>query len=167
MGHVAVMFAINGPEESPAFYLANRGYDVWLTNERSSLPSLGHETLDYREDADFWNSTMYEFNYDWEAAIRYIIENTAYSQVATAFNSHRAAGAIMGISFNPDFYHDNVSIVALLSPEFRYDISETGSAQYYQYDHSYTEYLSNSGTFYWGPRDRKIGMELDILAYIV
>jgi len=167
MGHAAVMFAINGPEESPAFYLANHGFDVWVSNERQSVPSRGHEVFDWRQDAEYWNSTLYEFNYDWEAAIRYMIDITPYSQVAAGFNSHRAAGSLMGLSFNPEFYHENVSVVALFSPQYRYDLSETPSFTYYQYDSAFTEYLSNTGTFYWAPRNRKAGMEIDMLAYAI
>mgnify|MGYP000438382736 CR=1 FL=1 len=47
-------------EESPAFYLANKGYDVWLGNHRGTKYSRDHESLDPNEDADYWKFSHQE-----------------------------------------------------------------------------------------------------------
>ena len=50
-------FIMNG-EKSIAFILASQGYDVWLNNMRGNKFSLGHETLDYRKDLEFWKGAL-------------------------------------------------------------------------------------------------------------
>lgn len=49
-------FAINGRNGSLSFWLADRGYDVWLANYRGTTHSRRHVTFDPDVDkAQFWN----------------------------------------------------------------------------------------------------------------
>jgi predicted alpha/beta hydrolase len=47
---------INGRNNSIAFILADLGYDVWLPNCRGNDYSLGHQTLDSKNDVEYWNN---------------------------------------------------------------------------------------------------------------
>lgn len=46
-------WVMNG-KNSPAFYFANKGYDVWLGNHRGTKYARNHETLDPNKDAEYW-----------------------------------------------------------------------------------------------------------------
>ena len=67
-------FCINGRDKSPAFILADAGYDVWLTNSRGNKHSLGHQTLDSATDVEYWEGAMgyYIAEYDIPSFIEYI-----------------------------------------------------------------------------------------------
>ena len=63
------------PNLSPAFQLANKGFDVWLGNQRGTKHSLdpGHEKLDWRSDPEFWEFSWGEYgDYDAPAFVDYV-----------------------------------------------------------------------------------------------
>ncbi len=65
-------------ENSPAIYVANRGYDVWLGASRG-LYTRKHLQLDPETDKEYWNFDWQEQGrYDSPAFISYI---TDYLQV--------------------------------------------------------------------------------------
>lgn len=37
--------------------LVDAGYDVWIGNNRGTMYSWGHKTLDAAKDPDYWNWT--------------------------------------------------------------------------------------------------------------
>ena len=45
---------VSNADLSPAYILANAGYDVWLGNSRGSKYSRKHAYLNPNEDAKFW-----------------------------------------------------------------------------------------------------------------
>lgn len=51
-------YIMNEPEVAPAFYLANKGFDVWLGNNRGNRFSDKHTTLDNTK-REYWQ-------FDWE-----------------------------------------------------------------------------------------------------
>lgn len=51
-------FCINGRDKSPAFILADAGYDVWLPNSRGNKHSLGHKTLNSLVDIEYWKEAV-------------------------------------------------------------------------------------------------------------
>ena len=68
---------MNQPEKSLAFVMANKGYDVWLGNQRGTAPSRRHVSLDpdgtKEERAQFFNYSMTEMGkYDDKAFIDYV-----------------------------------------------------------------------------------------------
>lgn len=65
-------FIINDEDKSLAFVLANRGYDVWLGNNRGNKHSKAH-TQYSNKDKIFWDFTFEEMAiYDLPAAFQYI-----------------------------------------------------------------------------------------------
>lgn len=48
-------FIVLGPEKALAYYLADRGFDVWLLSTRGSRYSRRHITLNPDTDKEFWN----------------------------------------------------------------------------------------------------------------
>ena len=58
LGASMMQWVFNRPEVAPAFVLARAGYDVWLGNNRGTMYSDQHASLD---------NTSYEYwNFDWE-----------------------------------------------------------------------------------------------------
>lgn len=51
-------FCVNGRQKSPAFILADAGYDVWLANTRGNKYSRGHQTLNPNTDVEYWRNAM-------------------------------------------------------------------------------------------------------------
>ncbi len=52
-------FIINDEDKSLAFVLANKGYDVWLGNNRGTKHSRDHTTFT-RKDKEYWEFTFEE-----------------------------------------------------------------------------------------------------------
>lgn len=48
-------FIIPGPGKAIVYYLADRGFDVWMVNTRGSRHSRKHKTLHPDTDKDFWD----------------------------------------------------------------------------------------------------------------
>jgi pimeloyl-ACP methyl ester carboxylesterase len=69
-------FIINEETSALAFVLANRGYDVWLGNNRGNKHSKKHVSLDSKDD-QFWDYTFEEMAiFDLPAGFKYIYEQT-------------------------------------------------------------------------------------------
>jgi len=69
-----MQWVMNYPEQSPAYVLADQGYDVWLGNNRGTYFGQKHLSLDPK-NKDFWQWTWEEMGtYDLPATIEYILE---------------------------------------------------------------------------------------------
>lgn len=61
---------VNDPNLAPAFYFADKGFDVWVGNSRGNRYS--HKSLS-PVVLDFWDFTFHDMaKYDLPAALRYI-----------------------------------------------------------------------------------------------
>lgn len=68
--------------DSLAFQIARAGYDVWLGNNRGSIYSKEHTSLDYDKDAKFFDYSFYELGkYDLPAQINYVLQSTQYEKL--------------------------------------------------------------------------------------
>ncbi|XP_044254645.1 gastric triacylglycerol lipase-like [Tribolium madens] len=62
-------FVAGGPSQGLAFYLADKGYDVYLGNSRGSPYGQQHTSLDPHKDAAFWRFSFHEIGVADMAAI--------------------------------------------------------------------------------------------------
>ncbi|XP_060519793.1 lipase 1-like [Cylas formicarius] len=98
---VGEFLLLPGHPEGIAWYLTDRGFDVWLVNNRGTAHSRKHKTLDPDSDAEYWNFSWHEMGvYDLPAVVDYILNVTTknklfylgYAQGATIYfvlNSER------------------------------------------------------------------------------
>ena len=70
-------WTVNEPSVSPAFVLADQGYDVWLGNNRGTRFSNNHVSLDPKTQAEYWRFSQEEMGlYDLPTFIDYILDKT-------------------------------------------------------------------------------------------
>ena len=105
----------HGPDLSPAYYLANAGYDVWLSNERGNKYALDHVTLNTSQP-EFWNFSLSEALYDSQANIDYIRNYTNSNTIAFSAHSFGTGGFFAAASRQNDWYRDRLSIFIALAP---------------------------------------------------
>jgi len=98
------LFTELGPEDSPAFFLVNQGYDVWINNFRGNAYSRNHETLDPDEDPEFWNFDIVDLRLDHIANIQFIIDNTEFCQVHSFGYSFGGGSLAWAIALEPEFF---------------------------------------------------------------
>ena len=80
LGCSAFNFAISGPILSPAFILADRGFDVWLGNNRGNFFSNKHRTLK-NTSPKFYDYSFQEMEFDVLANLKKITETTGLPKV--------------------------------------------------------------------------------------
>lgn len=117
---------ING-HNSPAFILANEGFDVWLGGIRGCKLSRKHQWLNPELDAEkYWNFSWQEMGeYDLPAFIEYIkrynknkIAYIGYSQ-GVVEGLYALAGGCNNDESKQEFYRDNISIMIFLAPNVK------------------------------------------------
>ena len=71
-----MQWVTHGPDLSPAFILAEQGYDVWLGNNRGNVFSHMHLTIDpdSKEFMDFYQEEM--ARYDVPTFLNHVISVT-------------------------------------------------------------------------------------------
>jgi gastric triacylglycerol lipase len=77
------------PEDlAPAFYFANKGYDIWLGNSRGNKHSRNHVFLNPDKDDAFWDFTWQDMaDYDLPAGFKYITTYTGQQRISYAGHS--------------------------------------------------------------------------------
>jgi pimeloyl-ACP methyl ester carboxylesterase len=110
-------FMLHGPELSPAFYIYNQGYDVWLTNRRGDYYSRSHETLNADTDSEFWDFGIEEMAIDHIATTEYILQTTGQESLSIIALSSGGSTTIASASMNPEFFQQNVDILIVLVPD--------------------------------------------------
>ena len=94
------------------------GYDVWMSNNRGTRYSLGHQTLDAVSDPEYWDFGFdSEGRYDNPANINKILEVTKYQKVAFVGFSLGTMQTFYGMAKDQaGFYKDKVSVFVALAP---------------------------------------------------
>ena len=69
----SVDWVINDADKSPPFILVDRGFDVWLGNNRGTDYSLGHNSKSYKYST-YWDFSQEELGlYDDPAFIDFVL----------------------------------------------------------------------------------------------
>ena len=76
-------------EYSPAFVLANQGYDVWMTNSRGNKYSRGHSKHDPYWGR-YWDFGMFDLARDMEENIQFILDSTGQEKLSFVGHAHGA-----------------------------------------------------------------------------
>eukprot|EP00742_Colponemidia_sp_Colp-10_P004165 GILJ01004444.1.p1 GENE.GILJ01004444.1~~GILJ01004444.1.p1 ORF type:complete len:441 (-),score=64.35 GILJ01004444.1:81-1370(-) len=109
----SVTWVFNTEEQSLGFILADKGYDVWLLNNRGNKYSLGHKTLTSNKRA-FWQFTFDEMaQYDVKANIDYIRARTGFDKVSYIGHSQGTIQMFAALSLDPSLEDKLVSFVGL------------------------------------------------------
>lgn len=107
---------ITSEERSIAFWLAQRGYDVYLGNNRAVF-DMGHRKYS-RYSPAFWDFDVGDLAmYDIPAMIDYVCARTGYKKIAYIGHSQGNATAFMALSrwYRPD-YGTKLSYFCALAP---------------------------------------------------
>lgn len=74
-------WVVNGDKNSLGLFLANKGYDVWLGNNRGGKYSLKNDKYTVK-DAEFWDFSFQEMGrYDVPAFLKFIKAKTGVDKV--------------------------------------------------------------------------------------
>ncbi|ENN77486.1 hypothetical protein YQE_06014, partial [Dendroctonus ponderosae] len=117
MGGKGANYLILGPPDALAFYMSDRGYDVWLFNARGTELSRKHKTLNPNRDRKkFWNFSWNEIAlFDLPATIDYIVRKTGADKLFYVGHSQGTTSCLIMLSEVPEI-NDRISAAALLAP---------------------------------------------------
>ncbi|XP_033217128.1 lipase 3-like [Belonocnema kinseyi] len=106
---------VTGPNISMAFNLVDKGYDVWLGNNRGNTYSSKHVSK-LETSYGFWDFSWHEMGiYDLPATIDYVLNNTNKKNLhLLCFSQGCTQTFVMG-SLKPE-YNKKIKIVVALSP---------------------------------------------------
>ncbi|XP_052863648.1 lipase 1-like [Anopheles cruzii] len=108
-------FVIIGPNNSLAYLLTDRGYDVWLVDLRGNRYSSRHTHL-HPDSRAYWNFTWHEMGYyDLPATIDRILEVTGSSQLYYVGYSQGGTAFFVMASARPE-YNRKIARMYALSP---------------------------------------------------
>lgn len=92
---------LNSPSESLPYILADRGYEVWLGNNRGNGVSMGH--VHYTpNDAQFWDFTWSDMaSYDLPAQVQHVLSRTNQSRLSYIGHSEGTIQAFAALIEQP------------------------------------------------------------------
>ncbi|CAF1207492.1 unnamed protein product [Adineta ricciae] len=113
----AVTWAMNFPDQSLAFILADAGYDVWLGNMRGNYYSRAHVKYNPDHDEEFWDFSWDDMaRDDLPSMIYYILNATKHTQVAYVGHSQGTAIAFAEFGRMNSVLQNSVSFWSALAP---------------------------------------------------
>ncbi|GMR51358.1 hypothetical protein PMAYCL1PPCAC_21553, partial [Pristionchus mayeri] len=96
-------FFLNPPESSPAFILADAGFDVFLLNHRVSTYSRRHVSLS-PDDETFWQFTIDDYaRYDAIAVVDKVLEVSGHDSLHWIGHSLGTLTGFMALAGNPEY----------------------------------------------------------------
>jgi pimeloyl-ACP methyl ester carboxylesterase len=111
----SVSWVINEPNVSLGYMLADRGYDVWMGNNRGNTYSDKHTTLT-KKDKQFWEFSFHELGeYDLPALIGFVVEKTGAKEVNYIGHSQGTTQAFAAFSRNQELA-SKIKVFVALAP---------------------------------------------------
>lgn len=107
---------VNDPEITPAFVLANEGYDVWLANNRGTRYGTAHVSLDTKSE-EFWSFSQEQMGlYDLPANIDFVLAQTGQESLTYVGHSQGTTQMLLGASLEPAYFQGRVNLFVALAP---------------------------------------------------
>jgi len=126
-----MQWVLKDEKESPAFVVANAGYDLWLGNNRGNRFSQAHETLDPKKKA-FWQFTWEELGTkDTPAVMDYILKQTGASKLNYIGHSEGTTQVMAGASLNPEIYTEKINHAVFLAPVTTFHGTANGAMRFW------------------------------------
>jgi pimeloyl-ACP methyl ester carboxylesterase len=112
----ADLWILNDEDKSPAYILANQGYDVWFGNIRGNRYTRNHTTLNPDKDAAFWQFTWQDFaHYDLPKMIQFV-RNATGKNMDYVGHSQGTLIMLAALSEQNPILYQSVNKVILLGP---------------------------------------------------
>ena len=111
----------HGPDLSPAFFLVENGYDVWLSNARGNRYSRNHTTLDPDSDPEFWRFTTAEMGYDLQINIEFVLNFTSAQSLTYIGYSQSTSIGFTALWTNNSWFEGRVNLYVAIVPLVRLD----------------------------------------------
>ena len=112
------MFVCSTPNDSLAFLLADRGYDVWLANARGSKYSQKHIHLSQSQN-EYWKFSIDQFaQFDIPAVVDYVLQQTGASNVSYIGFSQGSAQIFAALSLSEELNY-KINHVFALAPAMK------------------------------------------------
>ncbi|XP_034948972.1 uncharacterized protein [Chelonus insularis] len=106
---------LTGPDKALGYILADKGYDVWLGNNRGNIYSRSHRHIQ-TSNRTFWDFSFHELGlYDLPAMIDYILDSTLYSKLLYVGHSQGNAQFCVMASLKPE-YNAKIKLATGLAP---------------------------------------------------
>ncbi|CAI2367552.1 unnamed protein product [Moneuplotes crassus] len=111
---------VSHKEKSPAFLLANKGYDVWMNNSRGNIFSRLHRYLDPEADPEFWDYSLEEMGMvDSKAVIKHVKQQTGHDKVTFVGQSQGSAQMFYALSRDSEWFREHLNLFVALAPVTR------------------------------------------------
>lgn len=111
-----MQWVMNYPEQSPAYVLAEHGYDVWLGNNRGTTYGQQHLSLSPKEK-EFWNFSWEEMGtFDCPATIDHILEQTGQENLTYIGHSEGTSQLMAAGTLMPEYFNEKLNLGILLAP---------------------------------------------------
>lgn len=108
------------PDVAPAFQLVNKGYDVWLGNQRGTKYSMGHTTMNPDHDKTYWEFSWTEMgDHDAPAQIDYVRKQTGNDKVTYIGHSQGTTQMFYQLAKPNNDWKDKINLFVALAPVTR------------------------------------------------
>ena len=111
-------FVLNYKENSIAFIAAEKGYDIWMGNNRGNKYSKQHVKLDSKNDLEYWMHSFPDFGkYDLPAFLEHIKKTThPKNKITYLGHSQGTTQMFYMMATNHSYIHDNINLFIGLGP---------------------------------------------------
>lgn len=111
-------YVLNDEDKAPGFVLANKGYDIWLPNNRGNKYCMTHRSIS-RFSPTFWDFSFQEMgSRDQPAIIEYILKTTGKEKLVYVGHSQGNTQMFAGLSDpeSTDYLNSKISKFIALAP---------------------------------------------------